>query len=164
MMSTIEKRGDGTRVSWFQLYLHGLGVSVHDNAQAFGFSILITVTYGIVSGVSGKPSSLELTGFALSAVGALSLLNVLVAFLKKDEPDEVERSYVLLVATATDFLSVGAGLGAAFATANISHGTLHGAFHNWLPWVLTPFLAGLSYALVQGLQIAVARRGADVRG
>lgn len=155
-MGTTEKRGDGTKISWFQLYLHGLGVSVRDNAQAFGFSILITVSYGVVSSVSDTPSPLELIGFALSAIAALSLLNVLVVCLRKNQSDDVERTYVLLVATATDFLSVGAGLGAAFAAAN--------AFDGWLPWVLAPFLAGLSYGLVQGLQIAVARHGADEHG
>jgi len=151
-MSKSEKRDDGAEASWLQLYLHGLGVSVRDNAQAFGFSILITVTYGIVSGASGSPSSLELIGFALSAVAALSLLNVLVTYLKKSELDDIERMYVLLIATATDFLSVGAGLGAAFAASTLD---------DWIPWILAPFLAGLSYGLVQSLQIALARRGAD---
>lgn len=154
-MSKTETRDDATEVSWLQQYLHGLGVSVRDNAQAFGFSILITVSYGIVSGTSGKPSPLELIGFALSAVAALSLLNVLVTYLKRSEPDDSERTYVLLVATATDFISVGAGLGAAFAVS---------ALDGWPPWILAPFVAGLIYGLVQGLQIALARHGADEEG
>lgn len=149
------KRGRTTRISWLQLYLHGLGVSVRGNAQAFGFSILITVSYGVVSAASDAPSPLEQMGFALSAVAAFSLLNILVASLRRIGPDDVERSYVLLVATATDFVSVGAGLGVAFAAS---------ACGGWLPWVLVPFLAGLVYGLVQGLQIAVTRHDAGEKG
>lgn len=48
-------RDSGPSRSWLQLYLHGLGVTVRGNAQAFGFSILITVSYGIVCAASAKP-------------------------------------------------------------------------------------------------------------
>lgn len=80
---------------WTQLYLHGLGVSVSHNAQAFGFSILITVSYGVVSSVADQPTPFQLIGFALSAVASLSFLNLMVAFLKRDEPDDSERTPVL---------------------------------------------------------------------
>lgn len=151
-MSKSGKRGGDKEVSGLQLYLHGLGISVRDNAQAFGFSILITVSYGIVSGAAGKPSSLELVGFALSAVAGVSLLNVLVTLLKAEGPDDSERSYVMLVGTATDFLSVGAGLGVVFAVSRLG---------GWLPWILAPLLAGVTYCLVQGMQIALAKFGSD---
>ncbi|MFP1680967.1 hypothetical protein ACLD0W_00565 [Alloalcanivorax sp. C16-1] len=154
-MNRTSKRRHGGKMPWTQLYLHGLGVSVSHNAQAFGFSILITVSYGVVSSVADDPTPLQLIGFALSAVASLSFLNLMVAFLKRDEPDDSERTPVLLVATATDFISVGAGLAAAFGVAK--------AFENWMCWLVAPFAAGLIYCLVQGLQIAVARRGADIQ-
>ena len=117
------------------MYLHGLNVAVRGNAQAFGFSILITVSYGIVTASSvGKPSPLELIGFALSAVAAFALMNILVAWLKTIQPRDTERSRVLLMGTATDFLSVGAGLGVVFGAVALLDG--------WAAWVLAPFLAG----------------------
>jgi|GEM_PF-2760494 len=151
-MDRSRNRSGDKEIPWRQLYPHGLGMSVRDNAQAFGFSILITVSFGIVSGASGKPSSLELIGFALSAVAGLSLLNILVTYLKTSEPDDTERSYVLLVGTATDFVSVGAGVGAVFVASRLG---------GWLPWLLALFLAGLTYGVVQGLQFALARYGTN---
>lgn len=144
-MSNTQKR----RHSWLQLYLHGLSVSVCGNAQAFGFSILVTVSYGIVSAASAKPSPLELIGFALSGVAAFSLMNLAVTYLKTIKAENIEDTEVVLVATASDFLAVGAGLGAAFASVAMVDGLAR--------WMLAPFLAGLSYGVVQALEIAVTR-------
>lgn len=152
-MSSSNKNSSHSDESWLQLYLHGLGVAVRGNAQAFGFSILITVSYGIVSASTDKPTSLELVGFALSAVAAFSLMNVMVALLKKIRPDDHEHSRVLLVATATDFLAVGAGLGVAFVIVALAA--------DWLRWLLTPFLAGITYSLIQALEISLTRKSAD---
>lgn len=152
-MSTAEQtdreKYPAQKSSWLQLYLHGLNVSVRGNAQAFGFSILITVSYGVVAAAADTPKAIELIGFALSAVAAFSLLNLLDAWLKTIEPDDAEHSKVLLVATATDFLSVGAGVGAALGITHVVHG--------WLPWVLVPFVASLVYCVVQALEIGVTR-------
>lgn len=154
MTTQPEKKRSDADASWLQLYLHGLGVAVRGNAQAFGFSILITVSYGIVSASSAdKPSPLELVGFALSAVAAFAAMNMLVAWLKTIQPSDTERSRVLLVATATDFLAVGAGVGVVFAVATLLDG--------WVAWILAPFLAGVVYGLVQALEIAVARRDSE---
>ncbi len=152
-MTQTERNHHGKHASWWQLYLHGLDVSVRGNAQAFGFSILITVSYGIVSTSTDKPSSLELVGFALSAVAAFTLLNMLIAYRKSLQADEVEKTSIMLVATATDFLSVSAGLGVVFAATAL--------FHDWVPWIVSPFLMGLAYGLVQALQIAFTRHRAD---
>lgn len=138
------------RHSWMQLYLHGLSVSVCGNAQAFGFSILITVSYGIVSAASTTtPSAGDLIGFALSGVAAFSIMNLAVAWLKTINAENVENTEVVLIATASDFLAVGAGLGAAFAAVALVNGLAR--------WVLAPFAAGLAYGLVQALEIAVTR-------
>lgn len=155
MSSSKRTRADSV-LSWRQLYLHALGVAVRGNAQAFGFSILITVSYGVVSASTDKPLTWELVGFALSAVAAFSLLNVLVALLKNIRPDDHERERVLLVATATDFLAVGAGLAVAFAVVALTG--------DWIRWTLTPFLAGITYSLIQALEICLMHKGADENG
>lgn len=155
-MSSSDSNGNKAGPSWRQLYLHALGVAVRGNAQAFGFSILITVSYGVVAASADKPVPLELVGFALSAVAAFSLLNVLVALLKTIRPDDHEHARVLLVATATDFLAVGAGLAVAFAVVALAD--------DWVRWTLTPFLAGITYSLIQALEISLTRKGADESG
>lgn len=130
-------------------YLRGLKAAASGNAQAFGFSILITVSYGIAA-TSGPPPTLgEQIAFAMSAVAAFSLLNVLVAIVARSEPGSLSSKRVLLVATATDFIAVGAGLGAAIG--------IETAFDGVLAWVLIPFAAGLSYMLVQAIELALGR-------
>ena len=130
-------------------YLHGLKVAASGNAQAFGFSILITVSYGIAARSVQTPSVGEQIAFALSAVAAFSLLNVAVAVLARAESSNLGSKRVLLVATATDFIAVGAGLGVAIA--------IQSAISGLFAWILIPFCAGLTYMLVQAVELALGR-------
>lgn len=129
--------------------LHGLNESVMGNSQAFGFSITVTVTFGLLATVEGPPSTLELFGFALCAVAAFSLLNLIVFVLVHRRPETDPPQRALLAGTATDFLAVGAAIGAAYALTSVLSG--------WLVWMLVPFLAGLVYVLVQSVELAVGR-------
>ena len=134
-------------------WLRGFNTAVSGNAQAFGFSITITATYGVVSAAQGNPSLPEIFGFAMAAVAAFSLLNLLVAtLLLKDKP-EGEGDPVVLVATATDFLAVGAGIAAAVGVRLVLTG--------WAIWVLAPFAAALVYALVQAVEMSVGLEERD---
>jgi hypothetical protein len=133
--------------------LRGFDAAVSNNAQAFGFSITVTVTYGVISAASvDKPTPLEQLGFALSSVAAFVLLN-LVAIALLDDREPRTSSRTVLIATAIDFLAVGAGVGAAIGLAAVLSG--------WRGWVIAPFFAGLAYVLVQALEFAVSDRGAD---
>src|SRR5699024_7641772 len=99
------------------------------------------------------PTYGEQIGFAMSAVAAFSLLNLLVAYLDKGESSLVGSKRVLLVATATDFIAVGAGLGAALGIEL----TLSGL----AAWILIPFAAGLTYMLVQAVELTLGRIEAE---
>lgn len=133
--------------------LRGLSSSVTGNAQAFGFSITITVTFGIVDAAEGHPTRLDLLGFALAAVAAISVLNVLVFLLIDHDRHADALQRALLIGTATDFLAVAAAVGVAIGATGLVHG--------WAAWLLAPFLAGLVYVLVQSLELAVGRAAAD---
>ena len=128
--------------------MRGLNTSVGGNSQAFGFSITITVTFGLISSAEGHATLAELFGFAMSAVGAFSLLNLAVAHMLKDR-DPTSARRVVLVATATDFLAVGAGLAAVVGIGF--------AVSGWAAWVLAPFCAGLVYVLVQSVELSVGQ-------
>lgn len=134
-------------------FLQGLRTSVGGNAQAFGYSITITVTFGVISTAEGQPSQSELLGFALSAVAAFSLLNLLVAHMLGRSQSTSELSKIVLLATATDFLAVGAAVGVAIG---IGH-----AISGWGAWTLAPFCAGLVYVLVQSIELALGQTEAD---
>lgn len=140
-----------TRPNRSHLFVRALNGSVSGNSQAFGFSITITVTYGVLSSANGDPALPEVFGFALSAVAAFSLLNLIVAtVLLKREPAGEPPRRVVLVATATDFFAVGAGIAAAVGIREVTSG--------WGAWVLAPFCAGLTYVLIQAVELYVGQR------
>ncbi|RBY95402.1 hypothetical protein DQ237_15215 [Blastococcus sp. TF02-8] len=125
-----------------------MNTAVTGNAQAFGFSTTITATFGAISLDEGSLSLIELLAFAVSAIAAFSLLNLLVARLG-DEGSNAISSRTLLIGTATDFLSVGAGLGVAIGLGQLLDG--------WLPWALGAFGASLVYVLVQAVEMTLGR-------
>ncbi len=147
MIRPDEADGDAGRAPWYREFLRGLSTAVSGNAQAFGFSITITATYGVISRAQGNPSLPEVFGFALSAVAAFSLLNLVVAALLVRGRPRKDPERVVLVATATDFLAVGLGIAAAAG--------LQSALGGWLAWALAPFGAALVYVLVQALEMII---------
>lgn len=138
-----------TGETWQRCYLAGLDSAARGNAQAFGFSILITVSYGAVSTEHGHPDAGELLGFALCAVAAFASLNVLVALVLDRERRPGTPARIMLLATATDFLAVATGVGAAIGVA--------AACPALLAWLLAPLAASLIYVVVQAVEFAVGR-------
>ncbi len=131
-------------------WAQGLYTSATGNAQAFGFSITVTVTFGAVSTTVGPPSKVDLMAFSFAAVAAFSLLNAALALAFDVGQPARESTRVVLLATATDFVAVGAGVGSALGWAALLHG--------WAAWVVAPFSAGLLYVLVQAVELAAGRR------
>lgn len=131
----------------------GLACSVHGNAQAFGFSITVTVSFGVVSIEQPSPGVLDLFLFAMAGVLAFSLLNVVVALALRGTDGASTGSRAVLVGTATDFLAVGAAVGVAVAVGKLVDGRL--------AWALTPFLAGCVYVLVQSVELAVGQEQSE---
>lgn len=121
------------------------------NAQAFGFSITVTVTFGVVSSAQPDPSLTDLFAFAMAAVAAFSLLNLVVAYLLTRQQDVPEPTRVLLVATATDLLAVAGAVFAAVVVRWLCRGVA--------TWILAPFCAGLIYVFVQAVELAVSFSG-----
>lgn len=139
----------GSGISRRRRLAQGLNASVHGNAQAFGFSITVTVSFGVVSVLHPAPGVWDLFLFAMAAVLAFSLLNVLVVLALHDADRSVPGERAVLVGTATDFLAVGAAVGAAVGIGHLVDGTL--------AWILTPFVAGAVYVLVQSVELAIGR-------
>ncbi len=132
--------------------LRGLNKSATGNAQAFGFSITVTVTFGVLAARQPSPTTAELFAFAMSAVAAFSLLNVVVAQLIRVQPDEVTSRRVILLSTATDFLAVAAAIGCALALRGLTSGLVR--------WSLAPLTAGLAYVIVQSIELTVGQEEA----
>jgi hypothetical protein len=132
-----------------QLLEHGLSTAVNGNAQAFGFSITITVSFGIVDVTHPAPALWELVVFALAGVAAFAVLNLAVVLFLSDAAAQSSSPRAVLVGTATDFLAVGAAVGAAVGVSEL--------LMDGLAWTFTPFAAGVAYVLVQSVEFAVGR-------
>ena len=50
------------------IYLHGLQHSARENVSAYGYSVTITASYGLLTVILGSPSVLEIFIFACGAV------------------------------------------------------------------------------------------------
>lgn len=140
-------------LTWHRLLSTGLQDSVRGNAQAFGFSITVTVTFGVVSHLEHEPRLTDLFLFAMASVTAFSLLNLFVAVRLPNTAESKPGERATLVGTATDFLAVGGAVGAAIGIGELVDGTL--------AWVLPPFVAGMVYVAVQAVELAVGREEAE---
>lgn len=134
----------------------GLNAAVSGNAQAFGFSITITVSYGVCDLVQPTPRLADLVVFALAGVAAFAGLNVAVVLLLGSACTDTSSTRAMLIGTATDFLAVGGAVGAAIGVNELV---------TRLPaWLLTPLAAGIVYVLIQSVELAVGREEADDGG
>lgn len=132
-----------------RLWLRGLNSAATGNAQAFGYSVTVTVTFGVVSSAHPDPSRFELISFALAVAMAFSLVNLLTARISISRGVGSGADRAVLVGTATDFFAVGGSVGVAIGIAHFTGG--------WTVWVLAPFAASIIYVLVQSVELAVGQ-------
>lgn len=124
-----------------------LATSVIGNATAFGFSITITATFGVVEHFEGSPSLVELLLYGVAAALAVGLLEVLVT---RGFRVRVGRapSEVMMLGTALDVVSVAAGIGAAMLCAD----AVGGGF----AWPLAAFVATGVFVLAESAETLAA--------
>ena len=127
----------------------GLRRAVRSDATAFGYSVLITATFGAVSLQVGRTTVPRLFAFVVGATLGFALLEA-VASRGFQVRIREERSDVVLIGTALAPVSVSLGLGAALGVIALVGGT-------WA-WGLAPCAATGTYVLMAGAQMAVARR------
>lgn len=127
----------------------GLRRAVRSDATAFGYSILITSTFGVVDLQVGDPSVLRLFAFAVGATLGFAVLEAVASRGFRVRIRE-ERSDVVLVGTAFAPVSVSLGLATALGAVAVVAGT-------WA-WFAAPCAATVVYVLVAGAQLAAARR------
>jgi hypothetical protein len=128
-------------------YAHGLRVSTHNNATAYGYSITITAAFGILSTIRGTPGILEIFAFAAGAVVAFALVGAIASsgfrHRLEDEPSDIKT-----LGGSLAFLSVGLGLVGPLAAGQLSV-ALGG-------WLLGAFLATVVYLGLVPLEMILA--------
>jgi hypothetical protein len=109
-----------------------VGTPILANSEAFGFSITITVTYGVASRFEGQPSLAAVFLFAVCAALSLGVFEAAVTRGFTRRVDELAPE-VRMLGTAQGVISVTAGLAAAYGVVR----TLDG-----IPaWALAPAAA-----------------------
>jgi hypothetical protein len=127
-------------------YGSGVRTVLRDNATAYGFSVVITATFGLVSR-EHRPTVLGIALFAAGAAGAFLLVDLLASrFFRRVSITGTRR--VVLVSGALDVMSIMGAVGVGIGLA-----TLPGV----LAWPAAAGGATLTYLLLSGLDVLVAR-------
>jgi MFS family permease len=132
------------------LYLEGLRTSVRVNATAYGYSIMITSSFGIVAALAPDPPTWAYFLFALGASAGFPLVLATATKGFRDQSFEAERTDVLVFAAVLNVASVLAGVGAAALVAWPASG--------WVAWLAAPIAATVAYLVVNGLEYMIAER------
>jgi hypothetical protein len=129
-------------------YWRGLGLSTRNNSLAYGFSVAVTGSFGVLAKLAGGPQVADVFLFAVGACLPFVLLNPVVT---RGFRRRVEREPPMVVAVGTTFsiVSATAGLGAA--------ALIGWAFDGWLGWLLGSFGATTAYLLTAALEVALGR-------
>lgn len=149
VMVSDNSEGHGRRLS------RGLHTSIVDNSSAFGFSIMITGSFAVLGELLGKPVVGEIFGFALAAALTLTLFLGASSHGFRRSLETAHREVVLL-GVAMNFVSVGAGVGAAaLAGAIVS---------SWPAWPIGAFTAVSVYIGAESAELALAELAQRRRG
>jgi hypothetical protein len=129
--------------------VRGMRSTVGRESTTFGFSILVTVTFGVLQTTEGSPDLPRVFLYAVGAVMSFTVLEgVLSSGFRRPMPQHPTRT--MARGTSLNVLSVLVGMGAALLLAQWwSHVAL---------WAVAPFAAGIGYLLTESIESAVAER------
>lgn len=136
-------------------FYRGLGESTRHNALAYGYSVAITGTFGILAAVDRAPHVLDIFLFATGAAATFAIANAALTKGFRVRARE-EPPVVLALGTA---LGLGSILGALAATWLVAW-----ALQGWLAWLVGPFAASGVYLVLTGVELLLARGLRDAAG
>jgi hypothetical protein len=98
-----------------------ISTSTFGNATAFGFSITITGSFGVLQTIIGSPTVVQVLLFAVCAALVVGVLEGAVTRGFRERVGAAPPE-VAMLGTAQDFISVGLGIGAAAGSAALIGG------------------------------------------
>jgi hypothetical protein len=108
-------------------YVRGLGMSAHNNALAYGYSVTATASFAVLVATAGSPDVGHIFSFVLGTSLAFAGVNALVTRGFRSRVEE-EPPVVLALATSLSALSISAAVGVA--------ALLGWGLGGWLSWAL----------------------------
>lgn len=133
----------------------GLSTSIRGNSPAFGFSIMITATFGVASSVAGAPTAGEALLFGIGAAAGIAALEAAISHGFRASP-AAAPSEVRLLATSMNVASVAAAVGSAIGIAEL--------FEGGAGWLVVGAGPALVYVLAESAEVIVAERIQGARG
>jgi hypothetical protein len=124
-----------------------VSTSTMGNATAFGFSITITGSFGILQTTVGSPTVVEIVLFGVAAAATIGVIEGFVTRGFRVRTG-VAPPEVRLLGTAQNFVSVAAGLGAAAGVAAL--------LDAGVAWPLGACAATLVFLMAESAEILVA--------
>lgn len=128
-------------------FIRGLHASAHNNASAYGYSVAITASFGILAVVVGTPTVLEIFAFAVGAVASVALVEAVASGGFRHGLEE-ESSRVRALGSSLSIFSVCLSLFGALAAGWLVSG--------WPAWPLGAFLTSFVYLLTFALEVGLA--------
>jgi hypothetical protein len=138
-----------SRTGFAQRYVRGLRSAARNNASAYGYSVTITATFGILSVVASPTTVPDIFAFAGGAVAAYALVDGVASGGFRRGPRDEEPIEVTALGSSVSFVSVGVALAVALVEAQLVGG-------GWSAWPLGAFLATVAYLLLLALEIGLA--------
>ena len=132
-----------------------LATSAMGNSPAFGFSIMITASFGVLATELDRPHVADLFAFGIAAALAVAVIEGLVSrgFRRRVNSTTPE---VAMLGTALNVVSVAVGIAAALLVSQLMDGPLG--------WGLGAFVAATLYVLVESSEILIAEYIQAARG
>lgn len=129
-------------------FSRGLQASVRNNYTAYGYSVMITASFGVLA--TQERARLGFVFLFLTGAIAAFVVTELVVSKGFERTPRGEPMKVEALGAAFSFGSVGIAVGAAALATVVLNG--------WLAWLLGAFFASGVYVVMSGLEIALADR------
>jgi hypothetical protein len=129
-------------------FVRGIGESTRHNALAYGYSIALTGTFGLLTILDRAPHVGDVFLFGLGAAIVFTIANAAVTRGFRVRVQQ-EPPIVLAFGTSLGFISVSGALGAAALVAKSVPGAAG--------WLVGPFVASGAYLVLSALEFVLAR-------
>jgi hypothetical protein len=133
----------------------GIASAAFANSTAFGYSIMITVTFAVANRAQEQGDILDYFAFALGAALGVAVVNAAVTRGFRRRLDEAPPEVVMMGA-AINFVSVILAILAGLGTVE--------ALPELPGWFLAPFVSSGFYIVAEGFEIWVAEAVQAARG
>jgi hypothetical protein len=133
----------------------GVAAAARGNSTAFGYSIMITVTFAATNRIQQQGDILDYFGFAVGAAIAVGIVNGIVTRGFRRRLREVPAE-VMMLGAAINFVSVVAAVAVGVGAAEL--------LPELLGWTAAGLLASGSYVLLEGCEFWLADLVQAARG